>query len=213
MKLLIPLLALAATLSLTSMASANTALVLGSGKVTIAGSARSTSKVTAMAYYTPTSELASGKLPAACVFSEDEYSSNGEGKVVNLTATQSIGSDKVPSGYSINIATAGLRGKCPYMLSSFYLYVDDGKQIHQTFNLQTSAIVASQDKSLGSDTSQDPASLSTLGTLYCDYESKDSDVQCDGKDGILSGQFQVSSSPGVYELNIEDSSLKPNPED
>lgn len=207
MKLLSPFLALAATLALTSMAHANTALVLSSGNVTVSGSARAASKVTALAFYTPTYKFVDGKKTAACTFSEDELSMNDNDKTVSFTATQT------GSGYTLGVPTTGIRGKCAYALDSISLYVTDRTQIYEIVQMKTSTSVDEENKILGSDGPIDAPDFKTVGALYCDYESTDTQILCNDKDGsLLSSQYEISSSPASYSFDVKDSSLMPAPQ-
>lgn len=209
MKLVLnPLLVLVATVTLSSLAQAKTALVLSSSDITISGSLKASTKIDALSYYVPAYKMVDGKKPAACLFAEDELAVNDTDKFVNQKAVRSA------NGYSLSIPTTGMRGKCPYVLDTTYISIQDGQKVQETYKLQTSLSITEENNLIGAEPLEDQApDFSALGSVYCDYESPDSIVVCSDKDNFLPEPvYAVSSKPKAYTFDVKDISLMPAPQ-
>lgn len=201
------ILPLIATLSVVSVAKADTTLSLNSGAVDkISGSARSTTKISAQSFYAPLFQLTGTTQPEDCQFPEDQLSIDGDTQSMMQSATQTA------TGYSISIPVQGMRGNCPYALDKVILFANDGKIIQDSYMLQSAMSVAAENKLIGAPPSEDKTKdLSTLGSVYCDYSS-DSLGFCATKKDLPAGPvFSVSSTPKNYTLNFKDYSLLPKP--
>lgn len=189
-------------LSFVSVAKADPKLVLDSGSVdVISGSARSTTKISVRSYYMPAYQFAGTAQPAECNFPNDTADMIFDGIVATQNAT------KTANGYTVSVPLNGMRGGCAYVLNKGYIYIDDGKAVSDSYQLQSSASIAAQNKEYGAPPEGfETPEISALGPLYCDYSSTEPAMCVTKDDQPPEPLFSLSSTPSKYTLDIKDSS-------
>lgn len=193
---------LMAALSFVSVAKADPALTLNSGVVDIiSGSAKSTTKISVRSYYMPDYTFTGAAQPAECNFPHDTADMIFDGIVATQNAT------KTANGYTVSVPLKGMRGQCPYVLNKGYIYIDDGKVVQDSYQLQSSESIAAQNKEYGAPPEGfETPELSSLGALYCDYSSDEPALCVNPQDQPGEPLFSLSSTPKKYTLDIKDSS-------
>ncbi|WP_142697208.1 hypothetical protein [Bdellovibrio sp. NC01] len=184
-----------------------TPLKLNNQMVSVTGQARASTKFDVLAFYVPTSKYDNSQPESVCTFKEDAWSMGGNEKSVKIQVT--VGAD---GKYSMQVPTAGVRGKCNYSLDSVFASVEDG-DVYEALKFQSSASVKKLNDDLADvgGAGEIPA-LSSVGSLYCQFASEYNTGLCYKADGSLPDLAnEISSSPASYTLDIKDVSELPEP--
>ena len=194
-------------LSFAPIAHANTDLKLNNDNIVIQGTGRASMTFNILAFYTPSKNFDKSQSGQNCKFAEDAYCPNDADKAVVIKATLDG-----KGGYSINIPATGIRGSCKYSLDSVYADMHDGVA-DENLKLQTSASIAKMNDDLASVGGADPVtSLSDLKTMYCQFADEYEVGLCGTADSdLLEIEYQISSKPETYTLDIKDVSERPEP--
>lgn len=186
-------------------ASAETPLKTGSEVIRFEGKTRSSTVVSALAFYTPLYNFDRKLSKKDCEFTEDRWLPNGDNK--NLTVKNVRQAD---GSYSLQIPTTAQRGNCPYVLESTYLNVADGTKIGESINLLTERALKQKKEQDGDDGDLLPVyDFHLLTAIYCEYESEFEYGSCAAAQGSIELTYFISDKGTSYHLDVFDDKDKP----
>jgi|GEM_PF-1891015 hypothetical protein len=198
------LILLALAISNLAQAETKTPVTYSTDKMKISGTARQSTAVSAIVFYTPLFNFDKKLSAKDCEFQEDHWSPNGPDRnVVIKTTVQNNGQ------YVLEIPAEGQRAKCPYVLDSIYLNYEDG-DVTQTLSLLSERNISKQNESL-SDIGEtfEVKDFSSLKELFCEFKSEFSTGFCYSIDDSIDLQYGIANKGVNYTLDIKDISLKP----
>ncbi|MFV8258633.1 hypothetical protein ACNQKP_12545 [Bdellovibrio bacteriovorus] len=207
MKLPVVLPALFTLLLTTTALAAETRLQPSSEGHLIQGQAPVSTQISAMAFYSPAFTFNKKLDASVCKFAEDRMSPAGHDRTLVIKAQR-----QEDGRYAVKVPTAGLRGACPYVLTSVYLDLNDAK-VSQNLSLSTEKEIQQTRDALSDITELDPVTpFDQVEAIYCEFESEFEIGLCHVADGLPEMSYKISDTATSYTLDVKDESQRPSRE-